>query len=137
MTTHGLCYHPLYTVHQSMIRRCYSPKFINYYNYGGRGITVCDEWKDFLNFYKWAITNGYEKGLSIDRVNNNGNYEPSNCKWSTSYEQNNNQRSNRYFTFNGETKTMTNWARELNRDVSTVCYHVDKISKWIYNSFKI
>jgi len=92
-TTHGLKHHPLYSVWQNMKTRCYNPKTWNYKNYGGRGIKVCDEWRnDFKAFYDWAVNDGYSDGLSIDRRNNDGNYEPSNCKWSTAKEQANNRR---------------------------------------------
>ena len=76
-----------------MKTRCYNPNFIYYCNYGGRGIIICDEWlNDFKAFYEWAINNGYKEGLTIDRINNDGIYEPSNCRWITRAEQNRNQR---------------------------------------------
>ena len=79
-----------------MKTRCYNPKFIYYNNYGGRGIKICDEWlNDFGKFYDWTINNGYKEGLTIDRINNDGNYEPSNCRWITRAEQNRNQRKSK------------------------------------------
>lgn len=81
---HGLKNHPLYSVWKDMKRRCHNPRRRKYPVYGGRGIIVCDEWKDnFKTFYDWAMNNGYKKGLSIDRIDNDGNYEPSNCQWIT------------------------------------------------------
>lgn len=90
---HNMSNSKLYKVWRGMKTRCYNPNFIYYCNYGGRGITICDEWKnDFSKFYEWAINNGYEEGLTIDRINNDGNYEPINCRWITRAEQNKNQR---------------------------------------------
>ena len=93
--THGLGATRLYAVWGDIKRRTLNPKHKNYNDYGGRGITICDEWKnDFMYFYNWAMSNGYEenKGLSIDRIDNNKNYCPDNCRWTTSTIQNRNQR---------------------------------------------
>ena len=100
----------LHSVWADMKRRCKNPSRENYPHYGGRGITVCPEWEDFNNFYEWAIVNGYSQGLSLDRINNNGNYEPANCKWSTVKEQNYNRSCTVKFTYNGETRTLTEWS---------------------------
>lgn len=83
-TIHGIRKSPIYNSYKGMIARCYKPR-CRYYNiYGGRGITVCDEWRNnILSFYHWSILNGWECGLEIDRINNDGNYEPSNCRWTT------------------------------------------------------
>lgn len=77
----------LYQCWRGMKRRCFDAKDKRYYRYGGRGITVCNEWLDYDIFAKWALNNGYREDLTIDRINNDGNYEPSNCKWSTHKEQ--------------------------------------------------
>ena len=91
--THGLVNHPLYSVWGGMKTRCYNKKENGYKNYGGRGIIVCDKWnKDFVAFYDWAIVNGYQNGLTIERINNDGNYEPNNCKFILGREQGRNQR---------------------------------------------
>jgi hypothetical protein len=112
--THGLSKTKLYRVWVGIKDRCFDEKRATYKNYGGRGITVCDEWRnDFKAFYDWAIANGYKEGLTIDRINNDGNYEPNNCRWATRIEQNNNTRRNRYITFNEETLTLTEWAKRL------------------------
>lgn len=83
MIKHGLCInkkHPLYKKYYSMKARCYNPNSLAYKNYGGRGIKICDEWlEDVMNFYNWAINNGYKENLTLDRINVNGNYEPNNC----------------------------------------------------------
>lgn len=87
--THGLSNHPLYRAWTEMNRRCYNEKRDNYARYGGRGITVCEEWRnDFKTFYDWAINSGWAEGLWIDRRENDGNYEPSNCRWVTVGESN-------------------------------------------------
>jgi hypothetical protein len=93
--THGLVGTRLYNTWTNMKDRVFNTKNKRYSDYGGRGITICDEWKnDFMSFYNWAITNGYEedKGLSIDRIDNDGNYEPNNCRWTTNTIQCRNQR---------------------------------------------
>lgn len=95
-TIHGLKKHPLYLIHHGMKNRCYNKNMDSYKDYGGRGIIICDEWlleDGIVNFYNWAINNGYKMGLSIDRIDVNGNYEPLNCKWSTIKEQNRNRRN--------------------------------------------
>ena len=111
----------LYRTYHRMKNRCYNKKFPHYEIYGGRGIEVCDEWRNnFINFYNWAINNGYKENLTIDRINPNGNYEPSNCRWITMFEQANNKRNNLFFTINGITKTQAQWCREYNIPVTNV-----------------
>lgn len=95
---HGRCESKLYWVWSSMTQRCSNPKNKNYDNYGARGITVCDEWKhDFKAFYDWAMANGYQDGLSLDREDNDMGYSPKNCRWVTMKTQNNNRRERRWY----------------------------------------
>lgn len=111
--THGESGTRLYRKWQSMKARCYQPNSTKYKNYGGRGITVCDQWRsDYAAFRDWALANGYEDGLTIDRIDVNGNYEPSNCRWTTQKKQQNNRSNNRMLTYNGETKSLTEWAED-------------------------
>ena len=111
-TKHGGSKTRLYREWLKVKTRCFNPKYSRYSDYGGRGICVCKEWSDsFEAFRDWAIANGYHDSLTIDRVNVNGNYEPSNCRWITNQEQQNNRRDNHYITYNGETHTITEWAR--------------------------
>ena len=117
----------LYDVWNGIKKRCFRKNNKDYHNYGGRGITVCDEWvSNYMTFRNWAIENGYSKGLSIDRIDNNGNYEPSNCKWSTPKQQSINRRTNTILSFNGKNQTMKEWAEEIG-----MCYHAlsERISR--------
>jgi hypothetical protein len=110
-TQHGEGKTRLYSSWRSMKQRCQNPRAHAFEEYGGRGIKVCDEWSDsFYAFKEWALSNGYHEGLSIDRIDNDKGYEPSNCRWATRSEQQRNRRNNRMVTFNNETKTMSEWA---------------------------
>lgn len=108
-TTHGKRNHPLYSVWRSMRKRCENPKDIGYRLYGGRGIRVCDEWNDFQNFFTWAIENGYKSGLTLDRIDVNSNYMPSNCRWASMKVQNNNKRNTIYISAYGQVHTIAEW----------------------------
>lgn len=123
----------LYSIWNSMKGRCYYKNNDNYKYYGGRGITICEEWKNnFMSFYNWAICNGYNEKLTIDRIDVNGNYEPNNCRWLTFKEQSNNRRNaknSRYLTYRGKTKTLSQWCKEYDINVSTLSCRVNKL-KW-------
>ena len=112
---HGLSDTRIYDTYKGMMRRCYDPKFREYHNYGGRGIYVCDEWKNqedykgLKAFVDWAMSNGYTDDLYIDRIDVNGPYSPENCRWVSMSIQNNNRRDNVYLTINNETYTLAQW----------------------------
>lgn len=114
-TTHGMSKTRLYSVWKGMRTRCYNPNSKSYKNYGGRGILICDEWKnDFLSFYLWAFANGYNPNAkhfecTLDRIDVDGNYCPENCRWVSNTQQANNTRSVSRYTINGVEHTMTDW----------------------------
>ena len=111
---HGKSNSRLFHIWCAMRSRCYNHSVPHFYLYGGRGITVCDEWRNsFESFYEWAINNGYADNLSIDRIDVNGNYEPSNCRWADDKTQARNRRNPRLFEFRGEKKMLIEWAEEL------------------------
>jgi hypothetical protein len=110
---HGKTPKKLYRVWEGMHERCRDIKHISYPRYGGRGITVCPEWKDYTVFRDWSLKNGDKEGVSIDRIDNNRNYEPSNCRWVELSIQSHNKRSNRYININGETLTYSEWEKKL------------------------
>lgn len=111
-TKHNSSYTRLYKIYGSIKTRCYRKTAINYYLYGGRGITMCDEWlNDFMTFKRWALENGYNDTLTIDRIDTNKGYCPENCRWATMKEQQNNRRNNNFINFNGERHSMSEWGR--------------------------
>lgn len=104
----------LYIIWESAIQRCHNPKQTSYYRYGGRGISVCQEWRDdYAVFRAWAISNGYAKDLTLDRIDVNGNYEPANCRWLSPKQQQWNSRVVKFVTIDGVTKSLPEWC-ELN-----------------------
>ena len=122
---HGMRHTRIYNIWRSMRQRCTNPKCINYKNYGGRGIKVCPEWEQFQTFHKWAIDNGYSDELTIDRIDVNGNYEPSNCRWISYKEQSNNKTNNRRIEVGGEVHTMSEWAEIKGIKVSVIWYRLE------------
>lgn len=125
--THGMAKTRIYNIWSSMRGRCNNPLNNCYKYYGGRGIKVCEEWQEFEPFYRWALANGYADNLTIDRINVNGNYEPSNCRWVTKKEQALNTRRNHYITHNGETKTLKEWADSLGINHTTL---LERFERW-------
>lgn len=108
-------------VYYGMRGRCYSNKNKDYRYYGERKIKICDEWlNDFYSFYAWSIKNGYKQGLSIDRIDNDGDYSPNNCRWVTTKEQANNKRRKLYVTFEGQTLSVAEWSKKLGIPTITI-----------------
>lgn len=119
----------LYRVWASMKDRCGNPRTPGYRNYGERGITVCNSWiESFENFYAWAMSNGYKDGLTLDREDNNGNYNPNNCRWVTHQVQCNNTRRTRRITAKGETMSIAQWARRFGIHPTTINSYVNSHS---------
>lgn len=113
--THGLSHTRHYKKWVSMKRRCYDVNDPHYKNYGARGIRVCDNWKnDFTSFYKWCMETGEREDLTLERLDVNGNYSPSNCSWVDKKTQANNRTTNRIYTYNGKTQNLAQWCEELN-----------------------
>ena len=135
-STHCLSKTRLYRTWNNMISRCYNPKHVSYKNYGARGITVCDEWRnDVLTFVVWAYANGYDDSLTIDRIDVNGNYEPSNCRWATYSEQARNKRdyvrpkrkaTKHIWTIDGVTMGGKEWCKKFDIPFTTVLYRINK-----------
>ena len=123
---HNGSYDRLYHIWIGIKSRCFSPNTCNYRHYGGRGITMCEEWRtDYTIFRDWALAHGYDDNLTIERVNNNGNYCPENCIWTSQFRQNNNSRFNHMIEFNGKIQSMADWARELGISYPAMRYRVD------------
>lgn len=136
LTTHNKSREKIYHIWNSMKARCYYHKSYGYKNYGARGIKICDEWlNDFMNFYNWAIENGYKEGLSIDRIDVNGDYEPSNCRWATRKEQANNKRVNKIVTYKGEKYTISQLSELIKIPYETLLWRIKH--NWNENELSI
>lgn len=127
LVKHGLTDTPLYYIWCGIRQRCYNPNNPKYNIYGARGIKMCDAWKEnFSVFLDWATTSGYAQGLSIDRINGDGDYCPENCRWATSKEQNRNLAKNINITFDGKTMCVSAWAELLNMNRATLNQRLKK-----------
>ena len=134
--THGMSHSSLHNIWKQMRHRCVCPGVSGYENYGARGISVCQEWQNnFENFYDWSMKNGYKEGLSIDRIDNDGNYEPSNCRWTDRFTQANNRRNCLFVIFNGKKMTVKELSRITDIDYEKLrkSYHKKNISTILPN----
>lgn len=114
-------YHHLQHIYRGMVKRCYDVNDPNYKRYGARGIKICEQWlNDNNSFREWAVSHGYREDLQIERIDNDGNYCPENCKWITKYEQSLNRRSSVRITYNGKAQTLKEWSRELGINNTTL-----------------
>lgn len=128
-TPDGRSSHPLYKIWYQMMRRCYNEKASAYNRYGGRGITVCEEWHDFLAFLKWSDSvGGRPEGYTLDRINNDGPYSPENCRWATMRDQSRNKSDNIIIEYNGKSQTLTDWANELG--IKQITFHNRYVRGW-------
>lgn len=128
--THGLCYTRLNSIYRKMKQRCLCKTNPSYSSYGGRGITICNEWlDDFMNFYNWAVVNGYTDKLSIDRIDNNGNYEPNNCRWADYKTQARNTRHCHFVEYKGQKKPLSEWCEILKLNYPKILQRIQKL-KW-------
>lgn len=124
---HGCSNSRIYHIWANMKSRCYNPNNKKYKNYGDRGIIVCDEWlKSFESFYNWAVNNGYQENLTIDRIDVDGNYEPSNCRWANMTAQANNRTNNHLLSCQGENKTLSEWSNETGISPNLLWYRAHK-----------
>ena len=129
-TKHGMARngkrHPIYDIWTNMKDRCYNPNFKQFKDYGGRGITVCEEWQEFIPFMEWATKNGYKRELQIDRIDNSKGYSPSNCRFATRSQNQRNMRRNRHVTINGITKLMIEWCEITGLHFRTISLRIEK-----------
>lgn len=123
--THGMSNSRLYGIWNAIKARCTRKTNVQYKDYGGRGITICDEWlNSFEAFCEWSMANGYSDDLTIDRIDVNSNYCPENCRWATEKEQSNNKRNNHLLTYNGKTQTLQQWSNEVGIPEDTLLYRI-------------
>ena len=127
MRKHGMNKHPLTGVFNAMKQRCYNPKCKQYPDYGGRGIHICDEWlNNRKSFFEWAIAIGYQDGLTIDRINVNSDYSPSNCRFVSMKEQSRNKRNNVMITYKDKTHSLMEWCDILGLNYFTILRRIKR-----------
>ena len=113
------------SIHHNMKTRCNNPNYDKYQYYGGKGISVCDEWSNSYDaFEEWALSHGYADDLTLDRIDPDGDYTPENCRWVSIKEQANNRSSNHFLTYNGKTQTLRQWAEETGMSYSCLMQRV-------------
>lgn len=140
----------LNSVFRNMKRRCYNPRNKQFKDYGGRGIKLCDEWnnreivnlgrsgrftKGWLAFQEWALTHGYDDSLTIDRLDNDKDYSPDNCRWVSKKAQQNNKRNNFYITYKGKKQTLAQWCEELHLNYNTTYYRLSVMHLSVEEAF--
>lgn len=130
-------YARIYRIWNAMHHRCESTNDVHYKNYGGRGIKVCEEWNDWTTFRDWAINNGYDDELTIDRIDYDGNYTPLNCRWITQQEQSNNTSANKRLTYHGRTQTLSEWCNELGLIYSRVKARLNTCNYTVEEAFEL
>ena len=123
---HGDSFARLYNTWKAMRGRCYNKNAQDYQHYGGRGIRVCDEWMSYPAFKTWALASGYTDSLTLDRIDVNGDYEPSNCRWVSMHEQILNRRVTRWYTMDGQTMCLKDWARTFQIDYCTLRQRIQR-----------
>lgn len=126
ITKHNMTNTKLFNVWRTMKERCNNKSYRQYKDYGGRGISLCDEWEEFKPFMEWSLENGYKEGLSIDRIDNDGNYCPENCRWTTVRVQSRNRRANRILEYGGEKHCVAEWSEILGVRANTIFWRLSQ-----------
>ena len=127
----------LYGIWTNLKRRCLNPNLKEYKYYGGKGVKVCDEWYEWELFKNWALSNGYKEDLTIDRIDVNGNYEPSNCRWVTMDVQANNKSNNKYIAYQGRTQSLADWCKELDLDYDRTKQRINACNMTTEQAFEL
>ena len=128
----------LYRTWRHIINRCYNENVPDYLNYGKRGIKMCEDWRsDFMPFYNWSMANGYNDTLTIDRIDNNGNYEPNNCRFIDYKQQQRNTTRTKHITINGETHCLKDWCIILGLNYSTITARINKLNWTIERALEL